>query len=288
MPFSLNIFFNNAVSIEPGTIANLNVKPQEIFRNLFAIDYDTPLSAVDVRQSPIQLRGKLYLYANGEFELPSIPVFYRIEGSDPNKIYQINTPPVSVRTAAVIPSAEGDYRLQVPAPQAQVRSTKNLQLPPLSHAGLWQALIGLVLLLVGAGYALRRRARYSQQPSVVDESTTTQQLHQSLATAISRQQLQELADLGQALRGYLIEWCAADDMPQGGGAEHFYRQLHPCLPQPWKQRIYQTLKVIDDTLARGINDVEVAAAIEQIEQLVVDLEPQRPDSSNDDSVSNVR
>jgi hypothetical protein len=288
MPFSLDISFNNTVNIEPGTIANLNVKPQEIFRNLFAIDYDIPLSSVDVRHSPIQLRGKLYLYANGEYELPSIPIFYRVEGSDPNKIYQINTPPVTVRTAALIPSTQGDYRLQVPSQQSDVCSAKNLQPSPLSYAGLWQALIGVVLFIAGSVYALRHRARCCQQPTVADKSTTTQQLHQSLATAMSHQQLRELANLGKVLRGYLIERFAAGDLPQGGGAEQFYRQLRPCLPQPWQQRIYQILQVIDDTLARRINDAEVAAAIEQIEQLVVDLEPKRPDFSSNDSVSNVR
>ncbi|OQY22002.1 MAG: hypothetical protein B6I37_07880 [Desulfobacteraceae bacterium 4572_35.2] len=48
IPFSLDIHFNDDVRIELGTLANLNLKPTQVFRNLFAIEYDTPLSAVDM------------------------------------------------------------------------------------------------------------------------------------------------------------------------------------------------------------------------------------------------
>lgn len=288
MPFSLDIHFSDTVQIEPGTIANLNLKPQEIYRNLFAIDYETSLSSVDVRHGPIQLRGTLYLYANGEFELPTIPIFYRVEGRDPNKIHRVDTAPVRVRLAALVPEADGDYRLQVPTSQADVRVGPTLQPAPLSHADLWRALIALVLLIAGSVYALSRRARSYQQPTQIVESTTTQLLQHSLASVTRSQHFQSLANLGLTLRAYLLDWCQAGDLSQGGGVEQFSRQLHPYVPQPWQQQIQQTLHLVDDTLAREGSDADVAAVVEQVEKLVVELESQRQGPRGDGSVPNLR
>ncbi|MCD6526825.1 MAG: hypothetical protein J7K75_07550 [Desulfuromonas sp.] len=278
IPFSLDIHFSDQVKIEPGTLANLNLKPTEIFRNLFAIDYDTPLSAVDVRHSPIQLRGRLYLYASGEFELPTIPVFYRDEGSDVGQIHRINTPPVIVRMADLVPEADGDYRLQVPD---RLPVQVEVQPSPLSNSALWRALVAVAMLVIGLVVVLSCRCRHQQPQPLVVESTALQLLQQTLAAAADNKQQQGLASVGQALRRYLLDWAAdsnlslGGDVPIGGGSELFFHRLQPYAAQDWQARIQQTLQQLDDSLARGDRDDERAAVLQQVGQLVTDLEQQR-------------
>lgn len=294
IPFSLDIHFTDQVKIEPGTLANLNLKPAEIFRNLFAIDYDTPLSSVDVRHSPIELRGRLYLYASGQFELPSIPVFYRDQSNDASnggsQIHRIHTPVVSVRMAALVPEGEGDYRLQVPdqMPASLTRVEADTPVSPLSRSALWRALAAIGLLVVGLIVVLSRRSRQQQQQPQLAETTTLQLLQQALVAAEHTQQLQALASVGQALRCYLRDWAAAEDVTLGGGSALFFQQLQPYVEQQWQVQIKHVLQQLDEVLARGDSSAELSGILETVKQLVSALEGQRSAAmpTSDGSVSN--
>lgn len=269
IPFSLDIHFNDNVRIELGTLANLNLKPAQVFRNLFAIEYDTPLSAIDIRRSPIQLRGRLYLYASGEFELPSIPVFYRNESSDASKVHRINTPAISVRMAALVPEAEGDYRLQVPVQLDQLVASKNDSQPPRST--LWRALIAMVLFIAGMGVILRRQWQHRQQQpqTLAVETTALQQLQQTLELP------QSLARVGQALRYYLIDWAGAEGLTTGGGSQLFFDKLQPFINPEYQSQIEQTLQLLDNSLARTVGEIETNERLEQVAQLTLTLEKHR-------------
>lgn len=267
LPFRLDIHFNDAVKIELGTLANLNLKPAGIFRNLFAVEYDTPLSAVDTRRSPIQLRGRLYLYASGEFELPSIPIFYRNASNDSSKVYRINTPVVSVRMAALVPEADGDYRLQVPN---QLDSLNTLESSAQPHnSTLWQTLIATILLISSLTVALwHKRHNTQQQPPQTIEVTTTalQQLQQALELP------QSLIKIGQALRYYLIDWADEEGLTTGGGSQLFFANLQPYIKSEYQNSIQQALQQLDVALARGISEEDTNKLLEKISQLVVTLE----------------
>ena len=269
IPFSLDIHFNDDIRIELGTLANLNLKPAQVFRNLFAIEYDTPLSAVDIRRSPIQLRGRLYLYASGEFELPRIPVFYRNESGDASQVHRITTPAISVRMAALVPDAEGDYRLQVPAQLDQLVAAKNDSQPPRST--LLRALIAMVLFVSGVGVILRRQWQHRQQQpqTVVVETTALQQLQQTLEPP------QSLARVGQALRYYLIDWAGAEGLTTGGGSQHFFNNLQPYLNAEYRLLVQQTLQHLDNSLAKTVSQVETNELLEQVAQLTLTLEKHR-------------
>ena len=252
IPFSLDIHFNDDVRIELGTLANLNLKPAQVFRNLFAIEYDTPLSAVDIRRSPIQLRGRLYLYASGEFELPSIPVFYRNESSNTGQVHRINSPAISVRMAALVPEGEGDHHLQL-APQLDRLAAQNDSQP--LRSPLWRALIAMVLFVAGMGVILKRQWQHRQQPqTMVIETTALQQLQQALEPP------QSFARVGQALRCYLIDWAGTDGLTK------------------------QILQQLDNSLASTICTVKTNELLEQVAQLILTLEKHRsPESLNRNS-----
>lgn len=273
IPFSLDIHFNDDVRIELGTLANLNLKPTQVFRNLFAIEYDTPLSAVDIRRSPIQLRGRLYLYASGEFELPSIPVFYRNDSSDASKVHRITTPTISVRMAALVPEAEGDYRLQVPAQLDRLIASENDSQPPRSP--LWRALIAMVLFVSGLGVILRRQWQHRQQQpqTLVVETTALQQLQQALEPP------QSLARVGQTLRYYLIDWAGAEGLTTGGGSRLFFNNLQPYINPEYRLQIEQVLQHLDNSLASTVCEVETNELLEQVAQLTLTLEKHRSSES---------
>jgi len=275
LPFELDIQFNDEVKIELGTLANLNLKPAGIFRNLFAVEYDTPLSAVDTRHSPIKLRGRLYIYASGEFELPSIPIFYRNASNDSSKVHRITTPAIGVRMAALVPEAEGDYRLHVPTQLRSLVDAGNSVQP--HRTKLWQPLLACIVLISGLTVAIGRKWHNTQQQipqTVVTETTPLQLLEQTLEPP------QSLTCVGQALRCYLINWTGAAGLSMGGGSQHFFSNLQPHLNSVHQVQIQQTLQKLDESLARGIGKVETDQLLKQISQLVAALEQQRPSTSS--------
>lgn len=270
IPFSLDIHFNDDVKIELGTLANLNLKPAEIFRNLFAVEYDTPLSAVDTRRSPIQLRGQIYIYASGEFALPSIPIFYRNTSNDGSKVHRISTPEINVRMAALVPEAEGNYQLQVPA---QLSSSDTFKYNAQSHLiSLWPTLIATIVLVIGLALILQRKIKNKHQlqpQTIVVEKTPLELLHKTLEPP------QKLTSVGQMLRCYLIDFTGATDLSTGGGSQLFFDKIQTYFTQEDQFQIKELLQHLDTALACTLSEVEVIELLKRIKQLTVALEKQR-------------
>lgn len=271
LPFSLTIHFNDTVKIELGTLANLNLKPAGIFRNLFAVEYDTPLSAIDTRRSPIQLHGRLYLYASGEFELPRIPIFYRNTGSETNKVQRINTPAISVRMAALVPEAQGDYRLQIPSQLKSVVATDNHNLD--DNVTLWQPLVACLILLATVAVMLQTRKQHQTShlsQEIIVELTDLQRLQQVLDT------WGPLIKIGHTLRCYLVSWAGVKGASTGGGARLFFATLQPNIEPEFHSQIEHILQWLDDSLAHDVTDEEKTDLVEQVTHLVTNLEKHRP------------
>jgi hypothetical protein len=255
VPFALEIAFSERVRIEPSTIANLNLCPLELYRNLFRVEYDRPLSSVDVTVSPIRVEGSLYLYGTGEFVLPEVPVYYRQAGADAAELVMIRTPEVPIRIAAVIPEAAGRYQLKVAESKeqglvAQERAPAGRQRLALGFMALGAAL--LVACLVGLG----RRSSAARAPLTPAAGAATGVEH----AAVLRELLTagrtplgdaEIAAFGRAFRGYLGARCQLPAATLGGGAGVFAATVSPHLPPEIRAAVREVLELLDQRLACG-------------------------------------
>lgn len=271
IPFRLDIRFSRHIKLEPGAVANLDLKPSGVYGNLFAIDYDTPLSAVDVRRSPIEIRGRLYLYASGQFELPAIPIYYQDTERGGNQVHRISTPPIAVRIAALVPEGAGDHHLQVPEPPPLPALAAPLAAAP-PTAPLWRLILAGTLMTSGLILHLRRRraSRRSENPPAAS-TTPLQALRQTLAKAEKGGDALSLSELALAVRRFLVDGVASGKVPPGGGCEHFFHRLRPYLADPLYGQFYQVMQEVEHGLLRGAKEEERRAVLAQIESLLATL-----------------
>jgi hypothetical protein len=254
LPFSLQILFSKRMRIEPATIANLNLCPPEISRQLCKVEYDQPLSAVDVTSSPIRLEGRLYLYGTGEFTLPEVPVYYRQGTSEEAELVITRTPAVPVRIAAVIPQAKGRYQLKVagvqPLPEIAVADLKTRKI-----FGISVLAIGAVLFL-SCLVVLRRMAIPETVSTPAASIPDVMEKHASVLRRILSAQRDalgsaEIAAFGHAFRGYLGARCGVTAESMGGGAEVFYATLRDRLPVELRPCVQELLESFEAGLSRG-------------------------------------
>jgi hypothetical protein len=266
VPFSLEIRFSKRMRIEPSTIANLDLCPQELSKNLFKAEYDRPLSSVDVTISPIRIEGHLYLYGTGEFVLPEVPVYYKQAGNEEAEPAMTRTPEIPMRVASVIPASPGRYQLKVAEvrelPETRVEDLNSRKFFALAVTAIGAAL--LVLCLVG----LRRMVTpggitlpVERAPDVAEQYAST--LRGVLSVTGGTLDSAEMAAFGYACRAYLGAKCGVPAESMGGGAGVFYATLQEHLPMEMRSRVCELLELLETGLSRGhLRQDEVARMFE--------------------------
>lgn len=255
VPFALEIFFSDRVRIEPSTIANLNLCPQELYRNLFRVEYDRPLSSVDVSTSPIRVAGTLYLYGTGEFAIPEVPVYYLQAGAEATELVTLRTPEVPIRIASVIPAAAGRYPLQVAESKADGLAVRGVETGGRRRLALAVSAVGAVLLgacLIGlrrsSGAAAVALPAAPGAAAGADYAATLRGFLHGGGDALGDA---EIAAFGRAFRGYLGARCQLPADSLGGGAGVFSAALGQGLPLEIRPAVGEVLELIDNRLARG-------------------------------------
>ena len=273
IPFTFEIQFTDKVKIEASTIANLNLKPRDIFHNLYDIRYDVPLSAVDIDRNPIRITGQMKIYATGEYSLPEIPVYYTNSGAPKTKIQLLKTSAAPIRIAAMIPETQQEFDLLV----GQLAPLPAMNTSPATRAKQRNALLmlaGVVLIgLACATATLLKRSR--RQDTVQLENHTLVRKHAAAgAAALIVQQhpgLPEIAALGMALKNYLAEFAGLDENDRGGSHTAFFSRIEDALPSASRSSAAEVLSIIDHVLARGDQTAIPATLTEQSLRLLKEL-----------------
>ncbi len=251
IPFRLEIRFGDGIKIESATLANLDLKPTGIFQNLYEVNFDQPLSGIDLTRSPVTVTGRLLVYATGEFVIPSVPVYYTDSRIDSRTIRTARTPNTPIRIGAIVPETTGAYRLKVaePAPPA------SLVLPGiagrLQNAMLLTAAGLLLLTLAAAGWLrLRSRlARTKENGNRLRRRQSRDALVRWLKRDPAAMERDDFAAFGAALREYLAESAGLGMNVRGGSHASFLRNLQNRLPAAALSQAETVLREIDHLLA---------------------------------------
>jgi len=269
IPFTFEIRFTERVKIESSTIANLNLKPGGIFRNLYDIHYDEPLSAIDVNRSPIRITGYIKIYATGEYSIPGIPVYYTDSDAPQSKVQLIKTSEIPVRIAAMIPEQQSGFELQAgdpdPLPAVEATGTGKAK----AHSA-YLIVTGVILigLVSGLSFFFWRNRRLQVTKS---ENNTLGRYHDKILAAANaaRQHpgFPEFSAIGNALKHYLAEFADLGPDQRGGSHISFYRRIESALPPESRTTAAALLADIDAIIARGT----AAALPGDLPDRVVDL-----------------
>lgn len=264
LPFTLEIRFAERIRLEPATIANLNLCPADLSRNLCRVEYDQPLSAVEVNASPIRLNGRLYLYGIGEFTVPEVPVYYRQSTDADAELAVARTPPVPVRIASVIPRAPGRYQLKVaevqPLPQIAGSDSGPRKLAGIAvlagGAGVFLACLLVLWRMTGAATA---SAPAPGVADVIDQHAGA--LRGFLEIPGDALGSADIGAFAHVFRAYLGARYGVPAESMGGGAGVFYATLYQRLPAELRPSVHDVLDLLETGLSRGELDAEEIARL---------------------------
>ncbi len=280
VPFSLTITFSDRVSIDPSSIATLNLRPPEIQKELFDCVFDPYDYAKAVTKNPIVITGHVRFYAPGEFTIPPVKISYSCPSCSDNptdSVRSIDTEPALFKVSSIIPAEKSQIRLIVPTEPVSAdfhlaelhrQSLRYLWLAVIAFAALVPCAVRLLLLRRKAG-AERRRHREKKRDGQLAE-----RLRMLLKETPAAPHWTYLGEVGKLLREYMAALYGIDTKYKGGSRKKFMETIAAHLPGECIAPLGSALAVIDNSVAL---ETEHYQDIEQLQSdilKIVDLTAQ--------------
>lgn len=256
IPFTLTIIFSDRVSIDPSSIASLNLRPPELQKELFDCTFDPYDYAKAITRSPIVITGKVRFYTPGEFIIPPIKISYSCPSCSKNAVNtlrSIETKPVLFRVSSIIPSARSENRLIVPADpvapdfrlaELHRRSQRHLWLAIVSCAALVPCVVWILLRLRRKTTAVRDRSKKRKRIGRLAE-----QLRELLQATPTPPHWSYLSEVGARLRAYLVALFGIEPEYTGGSGKQFMETIATHLPGECVDSLGTILADIDNSVA---------------------------------------
>ncbi len=255
IPFSLVITFSDRVSIDPSSIATLDLRPPELQKELFDCVFDPYDYAKAVTRSPIVITGHVRFYAPGEFTIPPIRISYSCPSCPDHAgdtVRSIETEPAVFMVSSMIPEEKSQNRLIVPTEPVSAdfrlaelhrQSLRYLWLAIISFAGLASCALWLLLL---RDRAAAERHRLKERKS---DGQLAERLRALLEAAPAVPHWSYLGEVGTLLREYLVALYGIDPAYRGGSGRQFMETVAARLPGECVDPLSGVLAAIDDSVA---------------------------------------
>jgi hypothetical protein len=274
VPFSLTITFSERVHIDPGSLATLNLRPPNLQKELFDCTFDPYDYAKAVTRSPIVITGKVRFFAPGEFVIPAVTVNYSCPSCTNSAVRTIDTAPVTFRVSSIIPAAQSEKRLIVPADAAQPDyRLAELRQQYQRHLGL--AIIGFGGLALCAAWLILQLFRYSAERRRLKERKNHRQLAEQLRLALQEPPATPhwsyLGEIGALLRTYLLAAGDLDEKYRGGSGKLFIDTVRGHLPQECIDPLSAVLEDIDNCISLEIEQYQGMDQLQREMERIVDL-----------------
>lgn len=253
IPFSLTIAFTDRVNIDPSSISTVNLKPQELQKELFDCTFDPYDYARAATRSPIVITGKVRFYAPGEFTIPPVKISYSCPSCPDKSVRTIETEPTLFRVSSIIPEEKTENRLIVPTDPVRpdyrfdglLRSARlYFWLSLLSFAGLFTCVVRAWFLLRHRVVAERDRLEERKRGDRLEE-----QLRGLLDAEPSVPHWIYLGEIGIHLRDFLGIKCGIDSKYRGGSGKQFMETVGSLLSAECATLLGGIFREIDDSVA---------------------------------------
>lgn len=253
IPFTFTVAFSDRVSIDPSSLATLNLRPSNLQKELFDCTFDPYDTAKIVTKSPLVITGRLTFYAPGEFTIPAVTISYSCPSCPDGSVRSFETEPVVFKVSSIIPAEPSDYRLLVPTdpvnPEFHLaalrKQTKSdLTLALICFAGIIPCAAGLLL--------MRRKA--TAERVLLEENNKeellAEQLRSLLRAAPAVPHWCYLGEVGGLLREYLAVHCGINGKYRGGSGKQFLENLQERIPQECLEPLSRIFAAIDTNVSR--------------------------------------
>ncbi len=255
VPFTLQVTFSDAVTIDPSSIATFDVRLAGIPKDLLEVQIDPYDHVAKAATSPIEITGRLRVFISGEFFILPVRVNYTCLVCSDRAVRAIETEKTAFRVASLLPREPTGARLIVPAqilaPDLRMdayrtKAQRNLALSLSSFlmAGL---LLGLFVRRVRAG----AEAANGEGPRA-REDLMAQNLEAFLQQEPAEPHWRYLGETSNRLREYLVLRLDLQHDPLGGTARLFFESVQGALPATEASKLESFLQRIDDIVAREV------------------------------------
>ena len=252
IPFNLTIIFSDRVTIDPSSLAIINLKPTNLQKELFDCTFDPYDYSKAVTRSPIVITGRVKFYAPGEFTFPSVAINYSCPSCSGTTVRSIETKPVTFKVSSIIPASKTENRLIVPE-EAVTPDYRFAALRQQSVRALWLAVICFAGFILCAAWLLLLRYRAAAERRLLKERKKEDQLAEELRTMLQATPTvphwSYLGELGRFLREYLVARYGIKEQYLGGSARQFLDTISSHLPLECINALGSILHAIDNSVS---------------------------------------
>ena len=253
IPFKLTITFSDRVSIDPSSLATLNLRPSNLQKELFDSTFDPYDTAKIITKSPLVISGRLTFYAPGEFTIPAVTISYSCPTCPDSSVRSLETEPVIFKVSSIIPAEQPEYRLIVPTEPI----SPDFHLAALSRqarSDLWLALICFAGIIPCAAWLLLLRRKVTAERVPLEENNKeellAEQLRSLLQATPTAPHWRYLGEVGRLLREYLAVHCGIDEKYRGGSGKQFLDTFGERIPQECLEPLSIIFAAIDTSVSR--------------------------------------
>lgn len=252
VPFTFTIQFSDRVSIDPSSIANINLRPAAIQKELFDCSFDPYDYTKVISKSPIIITGRITFFAPGEFLIPAVTVSYSCPACSENTVRSAETRPILFKVASMVPAVKEDSRLLVLAAPVQP-DYQTAELHRQAQLRLWQAAGGfIVCILCLAWFAVvlfRQRQEQGRLTLRTREELLAERLRVLIKAAPTHPHGHYLGEAGALLREYVLARYGSPLKQPGGSAHYFVSSVKEYLPGQYLDLLETILAAIDNAVA---------------------------------------
>ena len=269
IPFTLTIIFSDRVSIDPSSIAMINLRPSNLQKELFDCTFDPYDYAKAVTKSPIVITGRVNFYAPGEFTIPAVTINYSCPSCSGSSVRSIETKPVLFKVSSIIPAAKSENRLIV-LTDAINPDYRLAALHQQSLRYLWLAIISFAGFILCAAWLLLLRytvtAERDRLKERKKEDLLAEQLRMMLHASPAVPHWSYLGEIGTLLREYMVVRYGIDLKYQGGSGKQFLETIKEHIPRECVTSVGTIFTAIDNSVSL---ESEHYQDIEQLQREII-------------------
>jgi hypothetical protein len=256
IPFTFTLAFSDKVRIDPSSIANIYLKPENIQKELFEIQVDPYDYVKALSASPIRITGWMRFYAPGDFMVPPLRVKYTCSSCSHSQERSLGTEGVPVKIASLVPFKQAQNTLIIP-PDPVIPEYNDQSYHTSAARNLIRSLLCYLfaLLLTGLSVVQVYRLRKQGEPSVEKrrEEILAEKVKELLRTTPTVSHWEYVEEAGSLFRQYLVEKYGIPKDPYGGSGEVYFESVKKRLPEQLSATIHVLLKEIDTVIARELD-----------------------------------
>ena len=271
VPFTFTILFSDRVSIDPSSIANINLRPASIQKELFDCSFDLYDYTKVISKSPVIITGRIKFFAPGEFVIPAVTVSYTCPACSGETVRSVETRPIPFRVASMVPAVKEEFRLLVPSKPVQPdyqASALHYQ----AQSSLWQAAGGLLVCILCLGWVAVLFFRQRQEQRLLTlrtrEDLLAERLRVLVQAAPAHAHWHYLTEAGTLLREYVVARYGNSRTLPGGSAHYFVDSVRNDIPGQYLDPLETVLAAIDNAVAL---EQESCPEIDQIRMEILRL-----------------